>query len=44
MRPILENPEGSGVIGKIPSLGAGVWIFSVTTFMNKINFCKTGNT
>ena len=23
VRPILENPEGSGVIGKIPSVGGG---------------------
>ena len=27
----LENPEGRGVIGKIPSVGGGVWIFSGTT-------------
>ena len=31
VRPILENPEGRGVIGKIPSVGGGVWIFSRTT-------------
>ena len=32
--PILENPEGRGVMGKIPSVGGGggqVWIFSGTT-------------
>ena len=28
--PILENPEGRGVIRQIPSVG-GVWIFSGTT-------------
>ena len=27
----LKNPEGRGVIGKIPSVGGGVWIFSGTT-------------
>ena len=31
VRPILENPEGRGVIGKIPSMGGGVWIFYGTT-------------
>ena len=31
--PILENPEGRGVILQIPSVegGGGVWIFSGTT-------------
>ena len=30
--PILENPEGRGVMGKISSKGGGeVWIFSGTT-------------
>jgi len=28
--PFLENPEGRGVISKIPAVG-GVWIFSGTT-------------
>jgi len=28
---LLENPEGRGVIGKIPSVKGWVWIFSGTT-------------
>jgi len=28
--PILVKPEGIGFIGKIPTLGGGVWIFSGT--------------
>ena len=31
--PILENPEGRGVIRQIPSIGV-VWIFSGTTQFN----------
>ena len=33
-RPILENPEGRGVIRQIPFVGV-VWLFSATTQLQK---------